>query len=107
PKNIIVSSADLSFPLGFSLFVQHNYTSSIPLNDANSVFAGKYHLVQLKTFWKPQQKDNRSIFQVFAGADNLLNTSYSLGNDLNAVGNRYYNPAAGLNFYGGISVNWK
>lgn len=107
PKNIIISSADLSFPVGFSLFVQHNYTSSIPLNDANSVFAGKYHLVQLKTFWKPQQKDIRSIFQVFAGADNLLNTSYSLGNDLNAVGNRYYNPAAGVNFYGGISVNWK
>ncbi len=30
---------------------------------------------------------------VFAGADNLLNQSYSLGNDLNAVGNRYYNLA--------------
>jgi len=41
---------------------------------------------------------------IFAGADNLLNQSYSLGNDLNAVGNRYYNPAPGRNYFGGISL---
>lgn len=107
PRNVIISSIDFNFPSGFSVFVQHNYTSSIPLNDANSAYADKYHLIQLKSFWKPYQKNRAAVFQVFAGADNVLNTSYSLGNDLNAFANRYYNPAAGLNFYGGFSVNWK
>ena len=38
----------------------------------------------------------------FGGADNLLNVTYSLGNDINAAGNRYYNAAAGRNYYLGL-----
>lgn len=107
PQHVVLSSLNFDFPMGFSLFAQHNYTSSIPLNDANSVFADSYHLAQVKAFWKPDQPASRVAYQLFAGADNLFDTSYSLGNDLNAFGNRYYNPAAGLNFYGGISISWK
>lgn len=43
--------------------------------------------------------------EIFVGADNLLDERYSLGNDLNATGSRFYNVAAGRNFYGGVSVN--
>ncbi|MBK8749045.1 MAG: TonB-dependent receptor [Saprospiraceae bacterium] len=32
------------------------------------------------------------------GVDNLLNARYSSGNDINALGGRYYNPAPGRNF---------
>jgi iron complex outermembrane receptor protein len=38
---------------------------------------------------------------LFAGVDNLLNQKYSLGNDLNAFGNRYFNPAPTRNYFGG------
>jgi iron complex outermembrane receptor protein len=41
---------------------------------------------------------------LFAGGNNLLNTKYSLGNDLNAAAGRYYNAAAGINYYAGISL---
>jgi len=34
----------------------------------------------------------------------LLNQYYSLGNDLNAVGKRYYNPAPGKNYFGGAEL---
>jgi iron complex outermembrane receptor protein len=44
--------------------------------------------------------------ELFAGADNLLNQRYSLGDDLNAVGGRYYNPAPGRNYFGGLNVKF-
>ena len=75
----------------------------MPVNDANTFFANAYHLLQVKlgkTF-----KLYKGTFSVFAGADNLLNEVYSLGNDINAVGNRFYNPAAGRNFFAGARVS--
>ena len=106
PKRVIISSIDCYFPGQWSLFAQHNYTSSLPLNDANTVYARKYHLVQARLSWKGL-KIGKSDLSLFTGADNLLNEKYSLGNDLNAVGRRYYNAAAGRNFYAGLSLQLK
>ncbi|MEQ9413093.1 MAG: hypothetical protein RIF39_04650 [Cyclobacteriaceae bacterium] len=41
----------------------------------------------------------------FAGGDNLLDKTYSLGNDLNAFGGRYFNAAAGRNYYAGLQFD--
>lgn len=103
PESILVNSLEFNFPKAFYLFVQHNYTSSIPLNDANTVFAKRYHLVESK-FGIRNLKINKTRFDLFAGVNNLLNVNYSLGNDLNAANGRYFNPAAGINFYTGLSV---
>jgi len=67
------------------------------------VYAGGYHLLQANVSWKLPLRSRCSI-RVRAGADNLLNVNYSLGNDLNAFGGRYYNPAPGRNYFGGISM---
>ncbi|QXV66505.1 TonB-dependent receptor [Mucilaginibacter sp. 21P] len=104
PLEVIVSSLLLNMPLGLSAFVQHNYTSSIPLNDANTVYAAKYHLLQAKASWQTKVS-NKTKLELYAGADNLLNQRYSLGNDLNAVGNRYFNPAPLRNYFFGVSVS--
>jgi len=103
PKAVVVSSADVQLLKGFYLFVQHNYTSSIPLNDANTAYARKYHLMQAKAGIK-QLMIGKVPFEVYVGADNILNQKYSLGNDLNAVGNRYYNAAATIYFHGGVVI---
>ncbi|MES2457835.1 MAG: TonB-dependent receptor [Bacteroidota bacterium] len=103
PKATVISSLNFQLPKAFYLFVQHNYTSSIPLNDANTVYARKYHLLQAKTGIKSLKIGHIPI-EIFAGADNLLNQKYSLGNDLNAVGNRFFNAAATRNFYGGLAL---
>jgi iron complex outermembrane receptor protein len=105
PKGSIVSSVDMQFPKGLYFFLQHNFTSRIPLNDANSVFADKYHLVQSKIGWRTL-KFNKASLDIYAGVDNLFNEKYSLGNDLNAAGNRYFNPAATRNFYGGVAYRF-
>jgi iron complex outermembrane receptor protein len=90
PKGNITSSVDLQFPAGFYFFLQHNYTSRIPLNDANAVYADSYHLVQSKIGWRTL-KFKKASLDVYAGVDNLLDEKYSLGNDLNAANGRYFN----------------
>ena len=104
PREVVVSSLLFNLPASLSLFMQHNYTSSIPLNDANTVYAGKYHLLQAKASWQ-HNISRKTKLEFYAGADNLLNQKYSLGNDLNAVGNRYYNPAPLRNYFLGVNVN--
>ena len=105
PKNMLVSSADIAFPNGWYLFAQHNYTAKIPLNDANTVYANSYHLLQAKVGWKNLRISNFPL-EIYAGADNLLDKTYSLGNDLNAFGGRYFNAAARRNFYAGLVLKF-
>ena len=104
PEQVIVTSLQARFPNGFYAFADYNYTSKLPLNDANTAFAGAYHLVLLKAGWEHQAYKTR--IGIFAGIDNLLNQKYSLGDDLNAVGGRYYNAAAPRNYYAGINVQF-
>lgn len=103
PKNTVVTSCILQFPQDLNLSIQHNYTSPIPLDDAGSAYAAAYHLLQAKAGWTLKQK-NKYLLTVYAGADNLLNRKYSLGNDLNAFGGRFYNPAPARNFFAGVSA---
>ncbi|MDB5209579.1 MAG: TonB-dependent receptor YncD precursor, partial [Sediminibacterium sp.] len=91
PRNIWVSGIDMDYK-GMYLNASINCTSSLPLTDANDVFADAYQLVQIKSGWRGYFKNDKML-DVFAGVDNALNQHYSLGNDINAVGKRYYNAA--------------
>lgn len=103
PDHIIVNSLEFQFKKGVYLFGQHNHTSALPLNDANTVMAKKYDLVELKAGIR-NLKLGKANLEIFAGVNNLLNEQYSLGNDLNAANGRYFNPASGINFYTGFAV---
>lgn len=101
-SNVVCAfSADLVNRL--TLFIQSTNVSRLPLNDANSAYAGNYQLLQAKLTWNNIRLWNANM-NFFAGADNLLNQKYSLGNDINAFGGRYYNAAPLRNFYGGVTV---
>ncbi|RZK35370.1 MAG: TonB-dependent receptor, partial [Pedobacter sp.] len=103
PANVLINNLLLEFKRKIYVFAQHNYTDAIPLNDSNTDFAKKYHIVEFKAGIE-ELKINKINFELFLGINNLFNEKYSLGNDLNAVGNRFYNPAAGINFYSGLVV---
>lgn len=103
PSETVVSNALLLLPRQWSLFIQHNYTSSIPLNDENTFYADRYHLIQAKLFWKTNLA-RKTTLQVHIGADNMLNQTYSLGNDINAFGNRFYNASLPRNYFAGLAV---
>ncbi|HSI89689.1 MAG TPA: TonB-dependent receptor, partial [Adhaeribacter sp.] len=106
PQEVVVSGVILHLPAGFIFSGQHNFTGRLPLNDANTVYAGSYHLVQAKLRWL-QAKSKDHALEFYAGADNLLNQKFSLGNDLNAFGNRYYNAAPLRSWYVGASINFR
>ncbi|GGG91447.1 outer membrane protein [Parapedobacter pyrenivorans] len=105
PATTTVNNVLLRFPLNIAAYVMHNYTASIPLDDANTVFADAYQLLQSKVSWDKPMGNNLRV-QVFVGGDNLLNQQYSLGNDINAFGGRFFNAAPPRNFYGGIAVRY-
>ena len=100
PSNSWVSGMDIETGDGIYANASLNSTGSLPLTDANDVYADAYRLLQLKIGYRGRYADKK--WDVFAGADNLLNQRYSLGNDINAAGKRYYNPAAGINVFAGI-----
>jgi len=102
PDNVIVSGIFIESQKGFSLSMIHTLTGSLPLNDANSVYAEAYDLIQIK-FGK-SFIIGKSAFYLNVGVDNLLDERYSLGNDINALGGRYYNPAAGRNVLVGLKL---
>jgi iron complex outermembrane receptor protein len=101
--HISVTTFDLATRAGYYFNLTYNFTDEIPLNDANTVFADSYQLVTLKTGWKVSIKQKHQL-DVFLGIDNLLNEKYSLGNDLNAFGQRYYNASPERNYFGGLKV---
>lgn len=103
PKHTLVSSLSFDFKKGVYLFAQHNYTSAIPLNDANTVFAKKYHLADIKTGIR-NLKIRKTELDISFGINNLFNQNYSLGNDLNAANSRYFNPAMKRNYYAGLGI---
>jgi len=105
PDWVMSNTLTFTFPKKLGLNISHNYTSAMPLNDANTVFSEEFHLVQLKGTWNWSISSSLEI-QFFAGIDNLMNEKYSLGNDINAFGNRYFNPAASRNFYGGVKIDF-
>lgn len=103
PAQVSITGLQLLLANEVTIYGQYNYTSSLPLNDANTAYARRYHLVQAKASWQWISKIYTFRMNFYAGADNLLNQHYSLGDDLNAVGNRYYNPAPMRNYYIGVN----
>jgi iron complex outermembrane receptor protein len=100
PRQVILAGADISFLRHFYLNGTFNYTSRLPLTDANDVYALAYRLWQFRLGW--QTRIGKNKLELFTGVDNLADEQYSLGNDLNAFGRRYYNPAPVRNYYGGL-----
>ncbi|PIQ21396.1 MAG: TonB-dependent receptor, partial [Cytophagales bacterium CG18_big_fil_WC_8_21_14_2_50_42_9] len=105
PQHVAVSGLVLQFPRALQLSTQYTFTDRVPLNDANTAFAKQYHLLQAKIRWINSLNDKFQL-ELFTGADNILNQRYSLGNDINAFGSRFYNAAPLRNYYGGLTLTF-
>jgi len=103
PPKVFVSGIDMTLKKGWYANLVFNYTDTLPVNDGNTEFASGYKVVSARfgkkiNVWRFRNMD------LFTGVDNALNARYSLVNDLNALGGRYYNLAPGRNFYAGITI---
>ena len=102
---ISVTTLDVGTRPGFYANFTLNYTDRIPLDDANTVYSNSYELLSAKLGFKHILKNNMQL-DLFAGVDNLLDQKYSLGNDLNAFGGRYFNPAPERNYFAGLRLKF-
>lgn len=103
PPHTLSLLSDVQLKSGWYSNITLYYSAALFLNDANSAEAAPFHLLG----WRIGKKQNigrRHKLHLFAGVDNLLNETYSLGNDINAVAGRFYNAAPERNYYAGISI---
>jgi iron complex outermembrane receptor protein len=97
-KHQVTSSVTYQYKKSVSVFVRLQSLSKIPLTDANDVYADPFKLMQSGVAL--YHKRVRYFFSV----DNLLDASYSLGNDINAAGRRYYNPSSPRGYMLGLNI---
>lgn len=105
-KQVLAAGIDLATKPGVYLNLNYYYSDPIPLNDANSSFASSFHLLNARTGWN-KKLHPKVMMELFVAADNIFNAQYSLGNDINAFGGRYYNAAPAFNVAGGISLHFR
>lgn len=102
-----VAGLDVNTKPGLYTNITFFYSDPTPLNDANTDYATSYQLTGGRLGWRKAFTKHIST-DLFVGADNLFDVEYSLGNDINAAGGRYFNTAPGANYFGGLTVryNW-
>ena len=88
-----------SFRIGANWY----YQSNMPLLDANTMFHPSYSLVS--SYLSYQLPIHRHRLEMTVSGDNLTDTEYSPGPDINAAANRFYNP--GLKRNVAIGLKWK
>lgn len=101
PATTINSLLNFMFFKKLGVDYSHYYTSRIPLNDANSVWSDASFVGNIQ-FRYPLLFDKTQVNMLFQ-IQNLYNTEYVLGYDINAFGNRFYNPAAKRTFNFGVN----
>ncbi|MGH7290463.1 MAG: TonB-dependent receptor domain-containing protein, partial [Myxococcota bacterium] len=72
------------------------------VNDANTASSGGYALLNLRAGY--EHTWGRWTVAPFLGLNNLTDEDYDGTVRLNALGDRYYEPAPGFNVYGGLAV---
>jgi iron complex outermembrane receptor protein len=103
PKQTIWAGLDISSKPGLYLNMTYTYSDPVALNDANGAYASSYNLLGARIGFR-KNFNGKLRGEIFTGGENLFDTRYSLGNDINAAAGRYFNAAPGRNFYAGVSV---
>ena len=96
---------DFSQAAGFYLSPNLSHQARIVLNDINTETAAGYWVFGARGGWR--RSLGRLETNLYAGIDNATNRNYSLGNDLNAFGGRYFQPAPGRAWYTGAQLGWR
>jgi iron complex outermembrane receptor protein len=105
PPNVLTAGVDILSAIGLYFNAHYNYTDHTPLNDANSFWGTSYQLLFAKVgYGIPMGLLDSHIFLSYEKA---LQNPYSLGNDLNAAGGRFYNPSPPQQFTAGIQLKFK
>jgi iron complex outermembrane receptor protein len=103
PPQTFVAGLDLLTKPGIYANLTYTYSDRTALNDANTAYSGSYNLLGARIGYR-RIFARKLKLEIFAGADNIFNRTYSLGNDFNAAAGRYFNASPGINYYAGIAL---
>ncbi|SFQ53732.1 TonB-dependent receptor [Hymenobacter arizonensis] len=97
---------DFSERLGFYFNPNLSHQARVVLNDANTEEAPGYWVFGARGGWRRTLAGHLET-NIYAGIDNATDRNYSLGNDLNAFGGRYFQSAPGRAWYTGLQLGWR
>jgi iron complex outermembrane recepter protein len=88
----------------FKLTTDLNWLDKMPLVDNNSIFSPRTTLLNSRLSY--EKNISTVSVRLTAGAENILNSKYSAGYDINAFANRYFNPSAPRNYFIGLGSKY-
>jgi len=103
--NLINAGIDFAMDFGAYLNLVYQYVDKTPLKDDNSVYNEAHSLLNAKVGYG-SRFGSHLRGEIFAGADNLTDAKYAATVALNAADGRFYAPAVGRNFYGGVTIGY-
>ena len=105
PAHSFFSALQMVLPNGFFATAQVRHISSVFVNDANTVSDNGYTVASVRGGYSFKIKKTW-LFEPFGGINNVFCTAYTGNILINAAANRFFEPAAGATFYGGLKIRW-
>jgi iron complex outermembrane receptor protein len=105
PPNVVVVGLDATTRAGLYANLTYSYTDQVPLNDANSYFGAQYNLLFSRLGYRKLLAKKMQA-ELYFSYNRSFNNPYSLGNDLNAAGNRFFNPSAPETIVTGLKLQY-
>lgn len=97
-------STELQLKSGLYAGIQGFYSSDLPVDNLNTETADAYFFANANIGY--QIKLSPMVLDLNLRVYNLSDTKFSLGNDINAFGNRYFQPAPARRIYAGATLRW-
>lgn len=93
-------------PGNFWFTTDLQYVSEFPVNNLNSAYNDDYVVVNSRLSYTDLSLGEGVAITPFFAVNNLFNTRYNGSVVVNAFGGRYYEPAAGINWRTGLSLEF-
>ncbi|WP_298547605.1 TonB-dependent receptor [uncultured Aquimarina sp.] len=111
PSHVINLGIDLITKKGIYGNLNFQTVGEIPANDQNTVFSNHYELLHGKIGYT-NTIGKHVFYDLFLGANNILDTKYASQLQINARGfggnaPRYFYPGLPFNMYGGINIKYR
>ena len=105
PKHNIAADIQLAWAIGIYFDARYRFVDEVPLNNANTDIAPSYSLLDLELGYE-KLFFNRLVTRLYFGVNNVLDAEYSSYYRLNGFRGNYFNPSAGINYYGGVKFSY-
>lgn len=102
PDHAVAVSLLHRAPFGLISEARFRWVDAYPVNDANNAHNLSHRVVDLR--FSLNREMGRVGFRPFLGIDNLFDERYNGSVIPNAFGGRYYEPAPGIQLYGGFGL---